>query len=191
MRLILRRRTATLTLAVVALLSLLSGCAPDQPSPPAPTSSLEKNPFPSDDEALAAAQATYERFMALTKQIANEGGLAPERIDDLATPEVASTEKEGFAEFAARKLTITGDSIVRSAVLQSYSPRAAEGRAIVTGYFCIDVSGVDVLDENGTSVVQPSRPDTTPYEVAFDLVANDPTRLIVSTKNVWRGEGVC
>ena len=170
----------------------MCGCVPDStPRSTAPAPTNETPPFATDDEALAAAQSTYEDFMAVTKQIMADDGASPERLDSVAAPDVAIPEKEAMVDFVARKLTVEGASEVTGAVLQSYSPDAMDGRDIVRAYFCVDVSAVDVLDENGVSVVQPSRPDETPFEVAFDLVEADSPRLIVSEKNQWGGSGIC
>ena len=192
MRLILRRRTATLFAVTAALAVVMCGCVPEEPLPSAaPTSTRGEAPFATDDDALAAAQKTYEEFMAVANQIMAEGGASPERLDAIAAPELAAAEKEGIDDFAARKLTVDGSSTVSAAKLQSYTPDAKDGLAIVRAYFCINVSAVDVLDENGASAVQPTRPDTTPFEVVFDLDEYDPPHLIVSAKTVWGGEGIC
>ena len=175
----------------IALASLISGCTPTDPPTKQVSASTPAAPFASDEEALAAARKTYEEFMAVTKLVVNEGGVSPERIVALASPEIAAVEKDGIAASAGRNLAITGSSVVRNSVLQSYTPQVDGGRGIITSYFCIDVSGVDVMDETGASVVQSSRPDATPFVVVFDLVEKQSPRLIVSAKNVWDGEGVC
>jgi len=192
MRSILRQRTVTLLAVTGALAVALCGCTPDQPAPstvPSPSSS--DPPFATDEDALAAAQSAYEEFMAVTKQIMADDGASPERLDSVAAPGVAIPEKEAMVDFVARHLTVEGASAVTGAVLQSYSPEATDGRGIVRAYLCVNVSAVDVLDENGVSVVQPTRPDETPFEVTFDLVEADSPRLIVSGKNQWGGSGIC
>jgi hypothetical protein len=192
MRSILRQRTATFIAVAGALAVALCGCSPEESIPSAaPTSARGEGPFATDGDALAAAQKTYEEFMAVANQIMAEGGASPERLDAVAAPELAAAEKEGIEDFAARKLTVDGSSTVSAAKLQSYTPDAKDGLAIVRAYFCINVSAVEVLDENGASAVQPTRPDTTPFEVVFDLDEYDPPHLIVSAKTVWGGEGIC
>jgi hypothetical protein len=191
MRLITRFKTMTSLAAVIATVALVAGCSPSEPLSKRVSEPTTTLPFANDEEALAAAQETYEEFMAIANVVIVEGGAYPERIDDIATAAVATVEKEGFADFAARNLSISGSSIVRSATLQSYTPQAQDGQAIVKAYFCIDISAVDVVDKTGTPVANTTRPDTTPFEITFDLIETSPPRLVVSAKNVWDGDGVC
>lgn len=191
MRSIKRLRVVANLAVTVALVALISGCTPADPQTKQVSESAPAAPFANDEEALAAAKATYEDFMAVANTIMVEGGASPDRLDTVATREVAEPEKEGFKELASRELTFSGASTIRAAVLQTYAPRAKDGRSIVRAYFCVDVSAVEVRDETGASVVNPARPIATPFEVAFDLVENDPPRLLVSAKNLWGGDGVC
>jgi len=192
MRSILRRRTATLFAVTAALAVLMCGCVPEEPLPSAaPTSTRGEAPFATDDDALAAAQKTYEEFMAIANQIMAEGGASPERLDAIAAPDVVAFETQGFKKFAERNLTAGGGSTVTTAVLQSYTPTVPDGAGIIVGYFCVDGSGITVVDESGTSVVDQSRPALSAFEITFDLAEKDPPRLVVSSKKIWDGAGVC
>jgi hypothetical protein len=189
---IIRPRTVAFTTIAAVLALVLTGCAPESsPTPLIAAPTQNPPPYASGDEALAAAQSTYEEFMAVANQIIVDGGASPDRIDAVAAPAVAQVEKDGFTDFAGRKLTIEGRSTIRAAFLQSYAPQSPEGRNVVTGYFCVDVSAVTVVDELGESLVQPTRPDATAFEVSFDLVETDPPKLVVSAKNVWGDDGIC
>jgi hypothetical protein len=189
---IIRPRTVASTAVAAVLVLVLTACAPDKtPSPVVAADTSDPPPYASGDEALIAAQSSYEQFMAVANKIMAEGGADPDRLDAVASPEIASGEKEGFEGFAERKLTVGGGSTITNAVLQSYSPSSTDGKGIITAYFCVNVSGVTVVDETGVSIVPSTRPDATPFEVVFDLVQKNPPQLVVSAKNVWAGEGIC
>jgi hypothetical protein len=195
MRSITRARTAAHLAAVIALVvlaGLVSGCSPSEPLvSTVPTSSSSAAPFASDDEALAAAQATYEDFMAVANQIMAEGGVAPERLDALATAKVAMPEKDGLSRLAQRNLRISGKPRVTAAALQAYATESRDGKNIITAYFCVDGSETSVIDSDGRSVVDKSGSNLTAFEVSFDLVDEVPPLLIVSEKTLWEGSGVC
>jgi hypothetical protein len=146
--------------------------------------------FASDEEALAAARSTYEAFLNATDTVMAEGGVDPERIDEFATVEVASSEKASIAQFVERGDRIRGRAQVDSVALQSYSSDLGEGNEM-TVYMCVDISEVVVYDEQGTSIVATARPNRIPFQVTFEAVPVKPPRLLVSSKAVWDGEGGC
>jgi hypothetical protein len=191
MRTIMRPRSVVHLVAVVALLAVVCGCTPDEPQPKPSPASTSDAPFADEDEALAAAQETYEEFMAVANSIMAEGGASPERLDAIATPSVAAFEKRGFEKLVARDLKVGGTSIVTTAILQSYTPTSTDGRGIVVSYFCVDGSAVTVVDGSGASVVDESVPALTAFQVTFDLLETSPSRLVVSSKEVWVGAGIC
>jgi hypothetical protein len=187
-------RLPTVAFATIAAVFLLavSGCTPEQSSAPTAAGSTHEAPlFATDEKALEAARVTYATFIDTANQIMVEGGSSPERIDEIATPEVAKVEKDGFQSLVERKLIISGKSIVRDSVLQSYYPRSTDGARVVSAYFCVDVSGVSLVDEDGTSVVKSTRPDMSTFETEFDLASDSPTGLKVAANDPWGGEGIC
>ena len=192
------RRSATWMTGVAGAVVLLvgtSGCAA-KPAP-APTSSASSSPTPaapvfaSDEEALAAATEAYANYVKVSDEILMDGGAAPERIDDYTSDAMAESEKEGFADAMTRNIRSTGGSTFYNLTIQSFSSEPEADGPIVTAYVCSDVSKVDVLNSDGVSIVAPDRPDTTPFEVGFDLAPTGASRLVVASSDVWRGAGVC
>jgi hypothetical protein len=191
MRTIMRPRSAVHLAAVVALVAVVCGCTPDDPQPkPAPASTSDA-PFADEDEALAAARLTYERYISTANQIMAENGDSPERIDQVATPQIAAIEREGFQSFADRELMIGGQSTIEKSVLQSYEPGAADGKGVISAYFCVDASQVTLTDVTGASIVSPTRPDQATFEASFDLSTDSATALLLASNDPWGGEGIC
>jgi len=174
-------RTARLLTPVTLAALLLAGCTPSTPMPAPPPTPDATPVFASDEEALAAAEEAYGKYLATVDAIFADGGLNPERLLDVASRAQYETELSGFKEMENGRLKGTGHATFELS-LQSYRPTTGE----VVVYSCDDISGTDIITADGTSVVSPERPTRIPYEVRF---VGDP--LIVDSRNVWDGSGVC
>ena len=188
----MRRLRTVPPLAIAALIACsVAGCLPLDPAP-VPTIAPTGTPlFSSDEEALAAAEEAYGAYLAVSGQILNEGGAQPERIDEVVTPERAAIEKASYSDLGNAGLRTVGRTTFFGTVLQRFDTESPDGRDVVSVYLCSDVSGVDVLDAAGNSVVSPNRPALTPFEVAFDLAGGGGMTLVVSRKEPWPESGVC
>jgi hypothetical protein len=184
-------RTAPALLIVLAATLALTGCQPDD-SPLVVDPSPSVTPiFESDEEALAAAEAAYAEYLAVSAEILSHGGVDPERLLGVATQELFESELPSLKEFAENGWRSEGASSVDSLSLQSYDPYAAAGDASVIVYACLDVSATDVFDAEGNSVVSESRPDRTPFETVFAYSPEAPHSLLMSEKSVWTGDDFC
>lgn len=175
---------------VVAGLSLLvlAGCVPDDgPIIPSPLPSSTPI-FASDEEALAAAEEAYGAYQHEEDAISGRGGAEPDSIDRFATGAALEAAKSGFGKYVTLGYRSVGSTDYELTQLQQYSPYAKDGIGIVSAYLCMDLSGLDVVDAQGASVVSPGRPNLQSFEVSFDLVDDD---LLLSSREPWSGEGVC
>ena len=188
----MRRLRTVPPLAIAALIACsVAGCLPLDPGPLRTIAPTGTPLFSSDEEALAAAEEAYAAYLAVSDQILNEGGADPERIDEVVTPEISAIEKAGYLDLANAGLRTVGRTTFFGTVLQRFEAEPANGRDVVTVYLCSDVSGVDVLDAGGNSVVSPDRPPLTAFEVAFDLADGGVMTLVVSREEPWPDSGVC
>ncbi len=180
-------RIAAVALVSVAAL-LLVGCTPA--AHPTSTPKPSATPvFASEEEALAAAKKAYVTYSTVADQILADGGQSPERIDAVTTGTLRSEEHDGSAKFASNGYHETGTTALSWFELESANLNAPpDTRAAVVAYVCLDVSDVDVLNEEGFSVVEPTRKRRTGYEVAFDLVQG---RLLPSSQDPWNSDSVC
>ena len=188
----MRRLRTVPPLAIATLIACsVAGCLPLDPAP-LPTIAPTGTPlFSSDEEALAAAAEAYGAYLAVSDQIAQEGGANPDRLAAVVGPELAAIEKAGYSELQNAGLRTVGSTNFFGATLQRFDTESPDGRDVVAVYLCSDVSGVDVLDAAGNSVVSPNRPALTPFEVAFDLAGGGVMTLVVSRKEPWPESGVC
>ena len=183
------RTVPTFVVAAIALLAL-SGCQPDAVPiipDPVPTSDLL---FESEEEALAAAEEAYGAYVAVIDAIFADGGKRPERLLEVATGDAYESELKGFRGVADSGWHSIGVSTLDSVTLQSYDSSSA-GEAVITIYACNDVSGVDVVDSEGRSVVSTDRPERSGFQLTFDYEPDAPSELILSEKIFWTGEDFC
>jgi hypothetical protein len=191
MRSITRFKTMTSLAAVIATVALIASCSPAERLSKQASEPTTTIPFANDDEALAAAQETYEGYLRATDEVIADGGLEPDRVEEFVTAELALTEHEGFKDFRARNVYSTGSSRLTGFTQQSYRPNAPRGVGILTAYTCVDIADIDVLDSQGDSIVPADRPDQTAFEVVFDLDLATHGQLRVASTQPWTGGAVC
>jgi len=179
-------RTGSL-LVTATLLLALTGCVPVDSHPTSSPSASATPVFASDAEALAAAQKAYAAYLKVSDEVANDGGKDPKRLEGLATGSLLSDDLAGFESFAAKHWHSVGSTKLTNTVLQSADLEPNDKGTVIV-YLCEDVSGVDVLDENGVSVVSAGRPELQPFQVQLELSRS---KLIPSEREPWTGSGIC
>jgi hypothetical protein len=138
--------------------------------------------FASDEEALAAAEEAYSKYISTIDLILAEGGAEPDRLRALASSELFELQKQGFASFIDRGWHAVGSTQLRNFTLQRYEQNN------VTFYVCADISQVDVVDATGASQVTAERPSENAREAAIEWTGGRP---VVTGDDVWAGGGVC
>ena len=174
-------------IAALALVLLLAGCVPTAPetSPtPVPTATPV---FASEEEALAAAEEAYAAYQAATDSVTAAGGTDGSPLRNLVTPEQYERETAGLAAFAATGWRTVGTSSFDSMIIQSYDD---SGFAHISVYVCSDVGAVRLIDDAGTDVTPPSRPNRLPLVVEFEA-ADRRSNLLISSSDIWDGGDYC
>ncbi|MEW1833406.1 hypothetical protein [Microbacterium sp. NPDC079995] len=152
------RRCAAL-LATTVLAAALAACAPASAPTPTPT----PTGFASEEEAFAAAEATYRAYVDALNRVDLSDPATFEPVYALTTGEANATERRGLSEYHADGLSVSGETVV---TLVKGSVWESELDRVVLDT-CIDVSGVDVVDSNGVSQVSPTRPDVQTLRVTL------------------------
>lgn len=188
-----RRRSAPRRIVVFSgstgvLALALSGCigAPDPtPTPSPPTSAAPI--FASDEEALAAAEAAYERFLKASTAVTNDGGADAARLDAVATGRVLNEERDAATRFQDQGIRTRG--VVEFRVEDLQAVEADSSGASITLYVCDNLRGLDVLDADGNSLVVEGRVVDVPYTVAVE--GADADSLKVSERELWTRDNFC
>ena len=168
-------------IAVVFLSVLvLTGCVgSDPPVTPAPTPTSTPL-FASDAEALKAAEAAYKRFNDVADAVFDAGGVGADRLNAVSVDPLLKESLRDFEDVRAKGLRSTGKVVDRDFRLQSTGPGPADA---VVMYVCEDLSGSDVVDANGHSVVKPSRPDSQLFAIHFTALKSG--TILPSSQEPW------
>lgn len=175
------RRTASLPLPLLLTALLLAGCTDPSPMPTPPPTPSQTPVFASDEEALAAAEEAYGKFLSASDSVLSNGGHYDDELKAMATDAVIAKEMASFETFRTNGWHLVGSSAFEM-TLQRYEPDT-----IVT-YSCDDIASTDVLDDSGASVVSADRPTRVPFEVTFEIQG---AALLIADRTRWDGGGVC
>ncbi|GAA1939270.1 hypothetical protein [Agromyces allii] len=179
-----RARHLALVATAAALALALSACSADaEPTPSASPAPTEAAPiFASDEEALAAAVAAYDRYLDVTQQIGEDGGANAERILEVATQDYANQEIPNYESLAQHEYRVVGRGTIDA-------PRLMErSGSVVRIYGCVGVGTTRVLDASGVDITSSERPTTIPLQLSFEA-KND--TLLVADSDVWSGDDFC
>ena len=152
--------TALRLLVVLAVgISVLSACAP-APSP-SPTPSPA---FTSEEDTFAAAEATFAAYIDALNRVDTQSPATFDRLFELSSGGVEAADRKNFSRMHAENQTIDGETRLLSFAAQESGAPYDTVHASV----CLDVSRVEITNPNGTSAVDPNRPDVYALEVTFE-----------------------
>lgn len=143
--------------------------------------------FASDEEALAAAEELYGRYNKLSNELGAGGWSDTSELSEVLSGAALAGELETSDSLSTKGYRQIGDSSFDSVTLQQLIDHGAEAVAL-TIYVCLDVSEVDVIDGDGSTVVSASRPDRQALEV--EMNDNDGALKIVRSE-AWSGANFC
>lgn len=154
-------RRAVKTTAVLwctAVVIVVVGCVPEPAPTPLPLPTATG--FASDEEAFAAAEATYRAYIDAVNA-GMEGQTAPDPIDFLV-----GTALEGELK-TARELEDMGLTIVGQFEMAAFKTRSASATR-VESHVCLNVGDTRVLDLDGRDVTPQNREELLSLDVTFD-----------------------
>lgn len=167
--------------AVLVVTGACSGCALRDLRPGAPT---EVQPvFASDDDALDAAVATYERYLAVEAEIVADGGAGAERVLEVTTD---SYGLDLLAEF--RQMRTTGERPIGPVSLaESRLVEIDAHRTRLRIAMCLDTSATPVEDLGN----EPPRDLEEVVAVEVEFRSANAARILLDGSKPWVGEPVC
>lgn len=171
------RRALSVLSASALVIAGLVGCTPAPEPEPEPT---KTELFASDEEAFAAAEETYTDY---TEAVNAADLSSPESIEPvyalLVNPARAAS-KENYTTYHAEGITRVGDTR-----FDSFTPVSYED-GVITIRVCVDVSDVELVNEQGDSVVPADRVDRQPLEIEM-VGGNSPTGLVIRSNVIADG----
>ncbi len=171
-RLVIAVSVLVTLLAIVGIAYLVLGGDEPEATPPPPVAVDEPaEPDPVEppvaqtpaDVAAAEAQERYREFLRIGDQIGREGYETSSLYDTvLVSPQRALEEVEFRQSQQLPDARVIGDTELASLSVVSVDLEPEPGGyPTVVLQACIDVSGVDVVDGSGNSLVSPERVDRT------------------------------
>lgn len=138
------RRTFPAVGAALLALALVTGCAPEPAPTPTPTG------FASDDEAFAAAEATYRAYVDAGNAVRADPEATPLPTDFL-TGAALDAELASVQRFEDAGVSLVGDLAVKSIRQLAASTTSAEIGV------CLDASQTRVINTSGEDVTPADR----------------------------------
>ena len=140
------RQIASAAFAAVVAVLLATGCAPEPAPTPSPTG------FASEEEAFAAAEATYRAYVDAVNA-RNSGSMnAPVPTDFLTGPALQG-ELDSENQFDDLGIRLGGPMTIAGFDLTEIDGSADKGRV------CLDVSQARVIDAENNDVTPADRPN--------------------------------
>lgn len=152
-------------------LGALAACTPD-PEPKPTKTAL----FATDEEAFAAAEATYRAYTDALNRTDISDAATFEHVYDWNTGTALASEKEALSLYHAENLTRIGESS-----FDSFTPLSASDQKIVV-HLCIDVSAVELIRSDGTSALTEGRLPRVARKVTF-TTSMTPTGLSIASNH--------
>jgi hypothetical protein len=180
------RRHALAVVPLIVLVALLVGCSGATRIPPPEPSSAVEPLFASDEEALEAATAAYEEYLVASNAVTSSADLSVAPIEELVTAEYLELFADSVEDLRSKGLRTTGSSVILSSELQQWFEE--KGLANVVLYVCLDVSGIRVVDGQGSDQTPTDRATVVGLEVGLVAAESSETALLVSSSVSW-GEG--
>jgi hypothetical protein len=132
--------------------------------------------FASDDEAFAAAEETYRAYVDALNEVDLSDPETFEPVFAWTTGELNAEDRETLTSMHADDLTVVGDSVVA----RVKGSRVEDSGKRVLMDVCLDVSGVDVRDPAGESVVQSGRSPVQALQITLIREGSD-SPLVLSS----------
>ena len=160
-------RSLPLALVLAASALIVSGCSSEAAVPSAPPAAEAEPLFASDEEALAAAEAAYQRYLEVFDEVFAAGGADPSPLEAVAAGDALQADLDRAERFQTDNFTQTGTSEVLETSLQQHIPGPA-GEAEVITYTCLDSYSITVLTASGEDVGNPDRAATVTFSNTFE-----------------------
>jgi hypothetical protein len=180
------RRLALVALPLALVAGALTACTESTRIPPAEPTADVAPLFATDEEALAAATAAYEEYLAVLDGMLQDPREVTVEFDEVAEGAALDAAVISVAEFVDQGFSISGPRRIGRVDLQQAS--ISTDMAEVTAYFCEDISGVQLRDKEGQSVSTEDRPDFTLFEATIRI---DAIGAVVIEREFWSNEVSC
>jgi len=161
---------------------VVTGCAKSPQEIPQAQEASSTESTLTEEQALALAEETYAEYLAISDQIARDGGQGIERLKGLVSSELFHSEEQGFEEFMESGFQLIGQS---SFVVDSVQN---ESLSNFTTYVCLDRTGIQIQKNGEVTKVSESVYAVFPLVVEFRPKEKN---FFIESSTLWTGENFC
>lgn len=176
------RRTANTLTAIALLVCVAVGCTPSAQPTRAPTATG----FATEQEAFAAAEATYRAYVDALNEVDLADPGTFERATDWTTGPLNDADRKSFSEYHADEIQLVGQFAVALVAPRTWD-RETGGVEIDT---CLDISATDFLDAQGASTVPLDRPAVLALRISL-VPDRTSTGLALYDSSTRKGDPAC
>lgn len=159
----------------------MTGCVDGAASAPSPSPTPV---FVTDDEAVAAAVAVYERYLVINAAINADRGADPERVLDVSTNQYGTRLLAEYREMRAAEVFIVGTASLLSSRLVEIDPL----RTRLDVGLCVDQSATRIINRAGEDVT-PEGTEHSALLVTFQSSRRD--GLLLDGSERWSDDAPC
>lgn len=152
-----------------------------------PGSSVTPAVFPDEQAAFAAAERTYRAYVDALNDVDVADRDSWDQVFVYTRGDQQTTDRLGFNQYYTEGLSVTGDTVI--ALLQPST--WSESRGVATLAVCVDISGVDLLDADGRSIVPPERTTVQSLDVTLLSADDSPTDFLITSITPREGSPEC
>lgn len=175
------QRILSAGVVISAAAFVVTGCAAPTQEIPKAQESTSTESILTEEQALALAEKTYTEYLAISDQIARDGGEGIERLANFVSKEQLLNERKDIELIASQNLIFEGSSRFDSLKIQSFNEDQ------ITGYLCLDLSEAKLINQNGESFASPVA--KTPLLVSFS--PDSFGGFVLSGSESWSGQNFC
>ena len=177
------QRTLSAGVVISTAVLVMTGCASPPPLPKSQETTSSESTL-TEEQALALAEDTYAKYLAVSDQIARDGGEGVEALSQITSKAFFLENKELSVKVKQDGFRTEGATVFDSFSLQNYS----QGSSYLTAYSCLRLGQIKVFDSFGIDVTPAGRLNDVPIEITFKLVDK---KLQINESKVWSGTNFC
>lgn len=178
------RRTFAILCAVLCATLVLTGCQPPHRPPRTPAPPV----FASEEAASEAAQKVLAVYLVGANRMAQSGGVDFSGYGDVLSDYQLADEQKDAAELQADGEHMVGDFATFGFHVEQFVD--SNGSATLHARFCLDLTGVRVIDREGNDLSAENHRPATPWQAFLTSNGSEPSFIVKEVRR-WEGQEFC
>ncbi len=134
---------------------------------------------------------TYQQFLDISNTILHEGGINPERIEAVASPDVVAIEYEAYSRMRDGGYSTRGDIGLSGVQVREFYSSPDSLGVVARAFACEIIDSVEIFDANGQPQPQPDRQPAVGFGISLGVDPVNSDRFIITSKDAEEGASSC